>query len=316
MATSSAFADVASHGPAGGRTFTMDLDPPARSWQRWLALLGFAITIGTLIAVFLVAKNLDGVDRLPRLPASPIFWMTLAAAFLFGPAIEWAILRRLWGVSRAAFLPLMRKHAVNELLSGYSGDAQFYLWARRNVPFAEAPFATLRDMAIISGLTSNVATLMIMGAAWKWVPGLAAGPLTRGAVWLILLIVLSAITIAVAQRRFFAFALTSGQIAMVAGAHILRVATMLVLYAALWAMAIPGMTIGALLTLSVTRMMVYRLPFVPGKDALFAASVLAAGLQGATVASVLAMIAGITLAMHAVVATYAGLRELALGTRP
>jgi len=315
MASSPACVRAVQPLPDEGRLFTIDFDPAARSWQRVMSYVGLAITLATLVGVAMIAGRIGSGGGLPRLPTSPVFWTTLAAAFLILPVSEWLVLRRLWGLGAGALVPLLRKQAVNELLLGYSGDAQFYLWARRNVDPGNAPFATLRDMAILSGFTGNVATLALMGVTWMWIPGIITGSIARGAAWAVLTIVCAAIALALAQRRLFAFSLSRPQIGLVLAVHLTRVVALLGLSAVLWSCAVPGLAFGSLLGLATIRMMISRLPFVPGKDALFAGAVLALGLHGTVLPGALALIAGIMLGLNAVVGTVAGMREIASGGR-
>ncbi|MBN8815926.1 MAG: hypothetical protein J0J06_10815 [Sphingomonas sp.] len=315
MASSPACVQAAQRLPGDGRQFTIDLDPATRSWQRAMSYAGLAITLATLAGVAMIAGRLGNGSGLPRLSSSPVFWMALVAAFLMMPVSEWLVLRRLWGLRAGAIVPLMRKQAVNELLLGYSGDAQFYLWARRNVDPGNAPFATLRDMAILSGFTGNVATLALMGVTWMWIPGIITGSIARGAAWAVLTIVCAAIALALAQGRLFAFSLSRRQIGLVLAVHLIRVVALLGLSAVLWSCAVPGLAFGSLLGLATIRMMISRLPFVPGKDALFAGAVLALGSHGTVLPGALALIAGILLGLNAVVGAVAGMREIASGAR-
>ncbi|WP_204325579.1 hypothetical protein, partial [Stenotrophomonas maltophilia] len=58
---------------------------------------------------------------------------------------------------------MLRKQIANELLLGYSGDAQLYLWARQNAGGTNAA-AAVKDVALLSAAAGNIATLAMMAA--------------------------------------------------------------------------------------------------------------------------------------------------------
>jgi hypothetical protein len=267
------------------------------------AVAGLAITIVVLIGVAMAAGRVRMHELFASMPTSPGFWLLLGAGYVLAPALDWMILRRLWRLPAAGFVPLLRKQVANEILLGYSGDAQFYLWARNNLPLQAAPFATLRDMSILSALAGNLATLMLMAVAYPALSRIAGGPLMHGAVLSKLAIVVTSLGIFVARHALFTFSFSRRAIVGVFLGHMARIAAMLIVNALLWLALIPGATFGTLLVLATMRMMLSRVPLVPGKDALFAGAALALLGSDAKVAGAVAIIAGLTIGLHALVGT-------------
>lgn len=279
--------------------------------ERVGALVGLAVTIGILVCVAAAVGRLRLGELLGNLPTTAGFWALLAAAYLLAPILEWVILRRLWKLPMAGLVPLLRKQVANELLLGYSGDAQFYFWARGAMPAEVAPFATLRDMSILSALAGNLATLILMAMAYPTLNRLASGPLLHGAVLATLIVVVSSLGIFAARHAFFTFSLSRRAIAMIFLSHIARIAAMLVLNALLWAALIPGATLGILLVLGTIRMMLSRVPLIPGKDVLLAGGAVALMGSDAKIAGALATIAGLMIALHALVGLATGVHDVA-----
>lgn len=279
--------------------------------ERAGTLVGLAVTIGVLLCVVATAGRLRLSELFISLPTTAGFWGPLAAAYLLVPMLEWVVLRRLWRLPAAGIFPLLRKQAANELLLGYSGDAQFYFWARNAMPTNSAPFATLRDISILSALAGNLATLILMAMAYPTLSLLASGPLLHGAVLATLAIVVSSLGIFAARHAFFRFSLSRRAIAGVFLVHLARIAGVLILNASLWAMLVPGATMATLLVLGTMRMMLSRVPLIPGKEALFAGSALALIGSDAKIVGALATIAGLMIALHAVVGLAATVHDLA-----
>lgn len=283
--------------------------------DRASALVGLAVSFGILACVAAAFGRLDIGTLFANLPKTPGFWALLAAVYLLSPMLDWVILRRLWKLPITGLVPLLRKQVANELVLGYSGDAQFYCWARSAMPTQEATFATLRDMSILSALAGNLATLILMAMAYPTLSRVAIGPLLHGAVLATLVIVVSSLGIFAARQAFFKFSLSRPALAGIFLGHMVRIAVMLVLNALLWAMLIPGATLGILLVLGTMRMMLSRVPLIPGKDALLAGGALALLGSDAIVVGALATVAGLIFTLHALVGLATGIHDLARRNR-
>jgi len=85
------------------------------------------------------------------------------------------IFRRLWRIPAEGAVALARKYVGNELLLGYIGEAYFYAWARQRAPLVGAPFGAIKDVAILSAMVGNAATIAIMAAAYPFIGWLQGG---------------------------------------------------------------------------------------------------------------------------------------------
>ncbi len=267
-------------------------DRAAAPWLRWTGpILSIAIII--VVAHFLGRADLLRLREM--LPASPAFWLATAALLATQPVADFIIFRSLWPLPLAAGLTaLFRKSASNELLFGYSGELQFYLWARRKAAIPGSPFGAVRDVAMLSALTGNVVTLVLLLAAIAMPGPLEFGAASNAILWSGVILVASSMVVMLFRHRLFA--VSRAQFWRIAGIHTARSILMTIMFGVLWAMVMPGVSLGWWLLLSAARQFITRLPFLPNKDLVFAG--LAAGmLHGVPhVAETVALVAGIVFA--------------------
>ncbi len=281
------------------------LEVKPAQWQRWLAI-GLSLLFFGAVAAQL---DLDGFARLRALvPVSPAFWLAFAAYYLAAPISEWLIFRRLWQLPFSGLAALVRKFISNELLLGYSGEVYFYSWVRQRAGITGTPFGAIKDMAITSALAGNVITLVMLPFAW---PALRTMPLGNyGNAMLISIGVLMAISTAALLFGRRIFALPPKELILMTATHLARVIATTGLLALLWHLALPTVPLALWGLLAALRLLISRLPFLPNKDALFAAiSALLVG-QGGDVATLMAMMAALLLATHAGVGAILGAADL------
>jgi hypothetical protein len=281
--------------------------------ERLLAIIGLAFSAAILIAVF---WQLDGIDFtvLTQTPTNPLFWLVFVATYVLSPFMDWLILRRIWGLGAAAFPALLRKQAANEVVLGYSGDAQLYVWARRTLGPEGRPFETLRDVAVTSALAGNLVTLAMLVLNAPIVQGLATGTLFTTLLISTATIVLSSLAIFFLRR--FVFALPPRQLAMTIGIHTARILLSLVLTALLWKLLLPSVSVAALFLVGTLRMMMSRLPFVPAREALLAPLIVALLGDAAGLAGAVLFVATLMLAAHVVVGGVSALADFVARPRP
>ncbi|WP_157105522.1 hypothetical protein [Sphingomonas sp. TDK1] len=293
------------------RSAYASLSPITR--ERLLAIVGLAFSAVILVAVF---WQLDGLDFtvLTQTPTNPLFWLCFAATYALAPFMDWLILRRIWGVGAAAFPALLRKQAANEVVLGYSGDAQLYVWARRTMGAAGRPFETLRDVAVTSALAGNLVTLAMLVLHAPIVHGLAKGTLFTTLLISTATIVLSSMAIFFFRR--VVFALPPRQLAATIGIHIARILLSLLLTALLWKLLLPAVPTAALFLVGTLRMMLSRLPFVPAREALLAPLIVALLGDAAGLAGAVLFVATLMLAAHVVVGGASALADMFARSRP
>jgi hypothetical protein len=303
--------------PEPGAALLPELTPAKRFWTRWLSQ---GVSVVLLAAVLYQLREVAPGEWREALPDSVWFWPTLLALYLTQPAADWVIFRRLWKLPPAGLPILVGKRIANELLM-YSGEAYFYLWARKQTGLTAAPFGAIKDVNILSALVGNVFALVLMLAAWPVLATLPLGGYAGAAVGSALAMLAVSLAIMVASRRLFT--LTRPQLVEVSGVHAVRLIAGVLLWAALGALALPSTPISLWLALSAVRLLVARLPFVPHKDLLFATA--AALLLGddETVVAFVAMVSVAILVLHllfgialALVAFLLGGQKGAKATRP
>ena len=276
----------------------------APDWRERLATwAGAALSFGVL-AVVAYQLSGGGFGRIAlEVSTSPAFWATFAVFYLASPACEWIIFHRLWGLPATGLFALLRKEVSNELFFGYSGEAHFYLWARRHVPMTGSPFGAVKDVAVLSAVAGNIATLALMVVAAPMLAGFASRP---GA-WVFAgsIAIPVAISLGLFLFRRAVFSLPARALWMIFGLHCVRVALHLGLSALLWHLLLPAVPLGSWVALATVRQMVSRLPLVSNKDILFAGlTVFLLGSAGG-VASAIATVASLTVAAHLVVGAIA-----------
>lgn len=276
--------------------------------SRLAGLLGTLISLALLVVVAVQLRGVEPRDVFGMIPARPLFWAVFAAWYLSGPASEWLIYRRLWGIPPAGIGALMRKMVSSELLLGYLGEVQFYGWVRGRLNLAAAPFGAIKDVTILSALTGNIVTLAMLACAW---PLVFSGELALGmqSTFLSLGVVLvSSFLILLFRNKLFS--LPRADLRFITLVHLARIAAQVGLGALLWHLVLPAVSIELWLVLSTLRMLISRLPLVPNKDVVFAglAAFLLAGHF--EIASLLAMTGGFVLFAHLCVGASFGLAHL------
>lgn len=282
----------------------VDLVPLVRYGRDWTAWFGPVLSVLLLATVFVQLGSFDFHALLALVPHAPLFWVTFVVTYSLTPLFDWVIFHRLWAIPPGGLAALFRKRLSNELLLGYVGDLYFYAWARRNVAMAGSPFGAVKDSALLSGMMGNLATLVMLVLTY---PLLASLHLTMDGSTLALsvaILVLTSIAPMLLRRRLFS--LPPAEQRMAAGVHLARIVANLLLYATLWHLMLPDVTLSWWMMLSTVRLALSRLPLVPNKDALFAGvATFLVGRDG-QIAEVLALLASLLLAAHLIVGLLLG----------
>lgn len=248
------------------------------------------------LVVFLMRGERISVvaDLIPR---SPIFWIVFALSYLAAPVADWFIFDRLWGIGLRGFAPLLRKTVLNALVVSYAGEAYFYTWARgQSAATSRAPFATIKDVAILSALVGNVTTLLLLIAAWPMIEPIHLGNLQTPLLGSVA--ILTAISAAAVLFRDKVFELRRGELMFVGIVHLIRTISTVALVALVWHLALPAVAPHWWLLLSSGRMVVSRLPLIANKDFVLAGMAALVFHQNLAIVEVLTMTAALALAAH------------------
>jgi len=285
-------------------------DTPAVSARNGLfGLIGVILSVVVVFAAAFTYRDLrfDTVEQI--IPRTVGFWLLFVAYYIHGPLFEWAIFRRLWKIPFfTGMMALVRKLVSNELVLGYLGEAQFYAWARARANLVAAPFGAIKDVAILSALTGNAATVIMLVLAWPLVASGSLG-LPMRSVFLSLGVVLL-ISCAILLFRKKLFSLSRRELWFITAIHAARIATFIAFSALLWHLVLPQASVGLWMVLATLRMLVSRLPLLPNKDIVFAGIAVFLLGHDLEIAALMTMMAAVTLGAHMVAGVISGLAGL------
>ncbi len=278
-------------------------DEKART--RWASWFSGAVSLALLGAVIVELRRLDLGDVVGLLPSHPGFWVLFALYYLALPLSEWVIYRRLWALPLVSGMAaLLRKLVSNELLLGYLGEAQFYGWARGRLKLEAAPFGAIKDVTILSALTGNVMTLIMLGLTWPLVSSGQIGMDVRSTVLSLGVVLVTSFVILLFRQRLFS--LPKWELWFISGLHVLRILVVLACSAFMWHLVLPDVPVDLWIVLATLRMLLSRLPLLPNKDVVFAG--LAVFLLGhdIQVAGLMTLMAVLLLVAHMAVGAAVG----------
>lgn len=245
-----------------------------RAGPNWLRWAGPILSVGVIIAVVNALGARDLIQLWRHLPRTPGFWVLLCLLLAAQPIADFVIFRGLWRLPAAGLVALFRKTATNELVLGYSGELQFYLWARRHAQIPGSPFGAVRDVAVLSALVGNVVTIVLLATTLPMLGKAWINPLGPHLILAAIGLVGSSLVVMLFRRRLFA--LTRDQIWRIAAIHLARAVVVTLLLGATWHYLQPEIAFGWWVILAAARQFITRLPFLPNKDLVFAG--LAAGI--------------------------------------
>lgn len=217
------------------------------------------------------------------LPTTPWFYILLLLMYATLPLTEIAIYGKAWNTDSWSLLPaLLRKRVLNNDVLGYSGEAYFYVWARRNTNLASrGVFETIKDNTILSSIASTSVAFLLLAVFFftgqiellnEYVPDrtetLAAG------IALIILVVSVGATF-----RKAIFSLPASLLLFIVGGHLIRFTLNNGLQITQWAVVIPEVSVGSWITMLALYIIVNQVPFVPSRGLVFVSA--GVGLSGA-----------------------------------
>lgn len=281
-------------------------DRVAAPWLRWAGPL---LSIAIIVAVAHALGRRDLAALWQMTPSSPAFWLGLAVYLSIQPVADFLIFRGLWRLPWPALGALFRKSASNELLFGYSGELQFYLWARRHARIPGSPFGAVRDVAVLSALVGNGVTIALLLAAIALPGPLEFGTMRGPILWSGVILIGSSLAVMLLRRRLLA--VSREQFWRVGAIHLARALAMTLMVGVLWAMVVPGVSLGWWLLLAAARQFITRLPFLPNKDLVFGGLAAEMLLSVPDVAETVALVAGMIFAGQVLIGAVLALTDLA-----
>lgn len=263
---------------------------------RW----GFPILLLALLAYSIAQLGWTQVWK--ARPAELAFYIVLLFPFFVQPVADLAIYRNLLGVGR--MLPLtvfLRKRYMNNIMLDYSGEAYFYLWARKNLDLKNGILLhAVKDTNILSaGAGLVMVWLMLLALLAGHVVTVPSFMPTK--IWTLVgvgsLPAVFCLALILGGRKVTSLSRTD--MAKTFGIHVLRSITALLLEFALWYLSGVLSSAQACMEFVALRLLVTRLPLIPNKELVFVGvGIAAAGLLNAStsgVAAVLVLMTGVSL---------------------
>ena len=207
------------------------------------------------------------------LPTTPWFYVLLLLMYATLPATEMVLYGTAWGARYRDLLPaLLRKRVLNNEVLGYSGEAYFYVWARRETNLdALDVLRTIKDNVIISSVASTSVAFSLLAVFFltgqiellrQYLPEetstVAAG----------IAVVILVVSVGVNFRRAL-FSLPSRVLWLIGVGHLLRFGLNNGFQVLQWAVVIPEVSVGTWITLLALYIVIQQIPFVPSRGLVF-----------------------------------------------
>lgn len=232
----------------------------------WFSAL---VSLAMLVAVVLELRKLELAQVLELVPSHAGFWVFFAAYYMALPISEWLIYRRMWPIPFVSGMAaLLRKLVSNELLLGYLGEAQFYGWVRSHLKLEATPFGAIKDVTILSALTGNIMTLLMLIVAWPLVSSGQIGMEMKSTFLSLGVILITSFAILLFRQKLFT--LPKRELWFISLVHVLRILVVLGCSAMMWHLVLPDVSVALWIVLATLRMLLSRLPLLPNKDVVFA----------------------------------------------
>ena len=284
---------------------SLTLDPLPTVQRRWTAWVGSLISLAILAVALDQLRGTPVAHILSLVPRRVGFWLVFAAAYVATPASEWIIYRRLWTIPASGFVALLRKRVTNEIVLGYLGEVYFYTWVRRTGLITRAaPFGAIKDTAILSALTGNAVTLVMLAAAMPFFGLLQLGLGGKTMIGSLGVLAVTSFAMLLLRRRLFT--LPQRELLRIAAIHLTRIGATIGLTTLMWHLVLPAVGIVWWLVLATLRQLLSRLPLIPNKDLAFVGlAVFVVGHDG-DVGTMIAMIGSLILLTHLLVGAALG----------
>ncbi|WP_336965786.1 hypothetical protein [Sphingobium aquiterrae] len=281
-----------------------------RNWTQWIGPLLSLLILGAVVWQF---RAMDLAELWRLLPMGATFWIAFILYYAAGPLSEWVIFRRLWAIPASGIGALLRKLVSNEILLGYLGEVYFYAWARRNADITTSPFGAIKDVTILSALTGNLMTLLMVAVTAPLFLAMHFGTDSKAVLLSILFVLVTSIAVMFFRRRLFT--LPRAELWFIGIVHLVRIGATTFLAALMWHELLPAVGLSWWMMLATMRQLLSRLPFLPNKDVVFAG--LAAFFVGrdTDIAAAMALMATLILAGHLMVGAVLGASDLVRESR-
>ncbi|MFB6249244.1 MAG: hypothetical protein ABEL97_11815 [Salinibacter sp.] len=263
-----------------------------RAWVRFsesrigewvLSGLRWAFLAGIVSYLAYQLTTIGWAELWASMPTTPWFYVLLLLMYATLPVTEMVLYGTAWGARHRDLLPaLLRKRVLNNEVLGYSGEAYFYVWARRETNLdALDVLRTIKDNVIISSVASTSVAFSLLAIFFltgqiellrQYLPNetstVAAG----------IAVIILVVSVGVNFRRAL-FSLPSRVLWLIGGGHLLRFVLNNGFQVLQWAVVIPEVSAGTWITLLALYIVIQQIPFVPSRGLVFMSA--GVGLSGA-----------------------------------
>ncbi|MDA5194193.1 hypothetical protein [Govanella unica] len=206
------------------------------------------------------------------LPRSGWFYGFFVCLYITPPLADFLLYRWLFRLNAGSLPVMFYKRACNEGFFDYSGEAFFYFWVKKKSELTGARiFDAVKNVNILSALSSNVMTLAILAvAATGQVVGISTLYEQIGLKTILLLgVVVIGLLVLLIGTRSSMQAMTWREAMIICMAHCLRITAVMVLQIAMWSSLFPDISFKVWAIFLAAQMVLGRVPFLPNKDLLF-----------------------------------------------
>lgn len=293
---------------AAGESHFIDPKPLVEKGRNWPRYFGPAVSLLILGAALWQLRDLSFGDLVHLMPVTPVFWIIFVISYFQAPFAEWIMFRRLWKLPFSGMGALLRKYVSNEILLGYLGEVYFYAWAKRHANLVASPFGAIKDVTILSALTGNIATMVMVIIAAPMIGQLNLGVSSRTFAISIAFVMGTSILFLLLRRTLFT--LPRNELWFVTNVHFVRIISYALLSGLLWHLILPGIAFTYWLLLATMRQLLSRLPFMPNKDVIFVSLATFFVGRDTEIVHAMALLATLTVAAHLVIGFIFGLTGL------
>lgn len=204
-------------------------------------------------------------------PRTPWFYVIWLGLYFQLPLVEAFIYRAVWKLPiRESLPPILRKRALNQDVVSYSGEAYFFVWARKRLGWSDREVAgTLKDNAIASSLASWTAAVLLIGV-FLYTGQIVLADLigNQNPLYVTVGLLLAAVVVALGlQFRRSIFTLRPRTVLGLFGTHLGRFLVLVyVLQILQWWVVLPDAPLSVWATMLAVMTIINRIPLIPSKD--------------------------------------------------
>jgi hypothetical protein len=216
-------------------------------------------------------------EVLRSLPTTPLFYLIGLLFFLALPVSEVFIYGQLFRVPPwQGFWTFLRKRTYNNEVLGYSGEVFLYLWGWKDIGNDERQvFHAVKANNIVSGFCSTLWALIVLGVVFATgsLPALQDKVQSLGSYLVGGIAVMFCVTAILILFRRHLLGIAPGKTILIGGLHLGRLTVVACLRVLQWASVLPGVPLESWVGLLALEVIVTRLPFLPGRDLIFAGAI-------------------------------------------